>query len=50
MFEVLCVVIGGIIIENSDLFLELGVDFLVVLVGVWCYLDGVNEVVCFFNV
>jgi len=40
LFEVPCVAIGGITVDNADGLAEAGADFLAVSAGVWQYPDG----------
>lgn len=43
------VAIGGITVENADILLESGADFLAVAGGIWDYKDGPKEAVAAFN-
>ena len=49
VFEVPCVAIGGITVENCRELIEAGADFLAVSAGVWHYKDGPAEAVKRFN-
>lgn len=40
MFELPCVAIGGITVENAQVLIEAGADFLAVSGGVWAYPEG----------
>jgi thiamine-phosphate pyrophosphorylase len=40
MFELPCVAIGGITVENARMLVDAGADFLAVSGGVWAYPDG----------
>ncbi|HRE34306.1 MAG TPA: thiamine phosphate synthase, partial [Sphingopyxis terrae] len=39
-FELPCVAIGGITVENAELLIDAGADFLAVSGGVWNHPDG----------
>jgi thiamine-phosphate pyrophosphorylase len=49
LFEIPCVAIGGITVENCRELIEAGADFLAVSAGVWQYRDGPAEAVRRFN-
>ncbi|MBU0864026.1 MAG: thiamine phosphate synthase, partial [Alphaproteobacteria bacterium] len=40
MFELPCVAIGGITVENARVLIDAGADFLAVSSGVWSHPDG----------
>jgi thiamine-phosphate pyrophosphorylase len=49
LFEVPCVAIGGITVENAHILVEAGADFLAVVAGVWDHPDGPAAAVRAFN-
>jgi thiamine-phosphate pyrophosphorylase len=49
LFEVPCVAIGGITVENAPILVEAGADFLAVVGGVWNHPDGAAAAVRAFN-
>lgn len=49
MFEVPCVAIGGITVQNAPPLIEAGADFLAICAGVWQHEKGPNEAVKLFN-
>lgn len=49
LFEIPCVAIGGITIENARPLVEAGADFLAVSAGVWSHSDGPEAAVRAFN-
>ena len=49
LFEVPCVAIGGITVENCRELIEAGADFIAVSGGVWSHPDGPREAVRQFN-
>ena len=49
MFEVPCVAIGGITVENCKPVIEAGADFIAVMSGVWDHKDGPKAAVAAFN-
>jgi thiamine-phosphate pyrophosphorylase len=49
LFEVPCVAIGGITVENCKPVIEAGADFIAVCNGVWGYKDGPKAAVEAFN-
>jgi thiamine-phosphate pyrophosphorylase len=49
LFEIPCVAIGGITVENCKPVIEAGADFLAVSGGVWNYEDGSEAAVRAFN-
>ncbi len=49
LFEVPCVAIGGITVENCQPVIKAGADFLAVAGGVWNYKDGPEAAVRAFN-
>ena len=49
VFEIPCVAIGGITVENCRELVETGADFLAVSAGVWQYAHGPAEAVKRFN-
>lgn len=49
LFEVPCVAIGGITVENCPPVIKAGADFLAVAGGVWNYQDGPETAVRAFN-
>ena len=49
LFEVPCVAIGGITVENAAPLIEAGADFLAVSSGVWAHADGPAAAVAAFN-
>ncbi len=49
LFEVPCVAIGGITVENCQSVIKAGADFLAVAGGVWNYKDGPEAAVRAFN-
>ncbi|MCF6215703.1 MAG: thiamine phosphate synthase [Emcibacter sp.] len=50
LFEVPCVAIGGITVENAQELIDTGVDFLAVSGGVWNHKKGPKEAVKQFNI
>ena len=50
LFEVPCVAIGGITVENARELIDTGVDFLAVSGGVWHHKKGPKEAVSQFNI
>lgn len=50
IFEIPCVAIGGITVENCGPLVAAGADFLAVVGGVWAYPDGPDRAVRDFNV
>ena len=44
-----CVAIGGITVDNCEVLIEAGADFLAVAGGVWGYKDGPGAAVAAFN-
>jgi thiamine-phosphate pyrophosphorylase len=44
-----CVAIGGIAVENCELLVEAGADFLAVSAGVWAHTDGPQAAVAAFG-
>ena len=49
MFELPCVAIGGITVDNARVLVDAGADFLAVSGGVWAYPDGPAAAVQEFN-
>lgn len=49
LFEIPCVAIGGITVENCPDLVKAGADFLAVVGGVWSYQDGPTAAVRDFN-
>jgi len=49
LFEVPCVAIGGITLDNAKELIDTGVDFLAVSGGIWNYNQGPKEAVKQFN-
>lgn len=49
LFEVPCVAIGGITVDNCAELIKAGADFLAVSAGVWNYADGPAAAVAAFN-
>ena len=49
LFEVPCVAVGGITIENAPPLVTAGADFLAVSAGVWAYQEGPAAAVIAFN-
>lgn len=49
LFELPCVAIGGITVENARPLIEAGADFLAVSSGVWTHVDGPAAAVIAFN-
>jgi len=49
LFEVPCVAIGGITVENAHILVEAGADFLAVVAGAWDHPDGPAAAVRAFN-
>jgi thiamine-phosphate pyrophosphorylase len=49
LFEIPCVAIGGITVENAAPLIEAGADFLAVSSGVWSHVDGPAAAVIAFN-
>lgn len=49
MFELPCVAIGGITVDNARPLIEAGADFLAVSGGVWAHSEGVAAAVRAFN-
>jgi thiamine-phosphate pyrophosphorylase len=49
LFEVPCVAIGGITVDNCAELVEAGADFLAVSAGVWNYAEGPAAAVAAFN-
>lgn len=49
MFEVPCVAIGGITVDNCAAVIETGTDFIAVSSGVWQYSEGPKAAVSAFN-
>lgn len=49
LFEIPCVAIGGITVENCPALVAAGADFLSVVAGVWHYSDGPRAAVRDFN-
>lgn len=49
LFEVPCVAIGGITVDNAEPLVQAGADFLAVSSGVWNYCHGPGEAVARFN-
>ena len=45
MFEIPCVAIGGVTVDNAAPLIDAGADFLAVAAGVWQYADGVAAAV-----
>lgn len=50
LFELPCVAIGGITVDNAQPLIEAGADFLAVSSGVWSHVDGPAAAVIAFNV
>ncbi|MGF1455672.1 MAG: thiamine phosphate synthase [Alphaproteobacteria bacterium] len=49
LFEIPCVAIGGITVENAGILVQAGADFLAVAGGVWSYPKGPAEAVAAFT-
>lgn len=49
LFELPCVAIGGITVDNAKVLIEAGADFLAVSNGVWGHPDGVSAAVRAFD-
>jgi len=49
LFELPCVAIGGITVDNAKPLIEAGADFLAVSSGVWSHVDGPAAAVIAFN-
>jgi len=49
LFEIPCVAIGGITVENASVIAQAGADFIAVCSGVWDYKKGPKEAVKKFN-
>lgn len=49
LFEIPCVAIGGITVENAKPLIEAGADFLAVSSGVWSHVDGPAAAVIAFH-
>ena len=49
LFEIPCVAIGGITVENAEILVEAGADFLAVSNGVWNFRTGPGAAVRAFN-
>jgi thiamine-phosphate pyrophosphorylase len=49
LFELPCVAIGGITVDNAQPLIEAGADFLAVSSGVWSHVDGPAAAVIAFN-
>ena len=49
IFEIPCVAVGGIMVDNCRPLIEAGADFLAVVSGVWDYPDGPDAAVRAFN-
>jgi len=49
IFEIPCVAIGGITVDNARPLIEAGADFLAVSSGVWSHVDGPASAVIAFN-
>jgi thiamine-phosphate pyrophosphorylase len=49
IFEIPCVAIGGITVDNAQPLIEAGADFLAVSAGVWSHVDGPAAAVIAFN-
>lgn len=49
LFEIPCVAIGGITVENAPELIAAGADFIAVSGGVWNYADGPQKAVAAFN-
>ena len=49
LFEIPCVAIGGITVQNCPPLVEAGADFLAVVAGVWDYPEGPEAAVRAFN-
>jgi thiamine-phosphate pyrophosphorylase len=49
LFEIPCVAIGGITVENAKPLIAAGADFLAVSSGVWSHVDGPAAAVIAFN-
>ena len=49
LFELPCVAIGGITVDNARPLIEAGADFLAVSGGVWNHADGPAAAVTAFN-
>ena len=49
LFEIPCVAIGGITVQNCAGLIEAGANFLAVVAGVWAYRDGAGAAVQAFN-
>jgi len=50
LFEIPCVAIGGITVDNAGPLVEAGADFLAVSSGIWSHGDGPKAAVHQFNV
>jgi len=48
LFELPCVAIGGITVDNAKILIDAGADFLAVSGGVWAYPEGPAAAVCAF--
>lgn len=49
LFEISCVAVGGITVENVDILVRAGADFVAVSSGVWDYAQGPANAVKAFN-
>jgi thiamine-phosphate pyrophosphorylase len=49
IMEVPCVAIGGITVDNAQVIVDAGADFLAVSAGVWAHKDGPAAAVRAFN-
>ena len=49
LFEIPCVAIGGITVDNARPLIEAGADFIAVSSGVWSHVDGPAAAVIAFN-
>ncbi len=49
LFEIPCVAIGGITVENASALIEAGADFLAVSSGVWDHAEGPAAAIAAFN-
>jgi thiamine-phosphate pyrophosphorylase len=49
MFEIPCVAIGGITVENASPLVDAGADFLAVSAGIWAHPDGPEKAVSYFT-
>lgn len=45
LFEIPCVAIGGITVDNAQIMADAGADFIAVCSGIWDYKDGPKEAV-----